>query len=301
VSVVSGRSRRAELLAAARRVVEREGFANATVGAITREAGASLGLLNYHFESRDEVVADVFRQLARDDLAELRSIDGRAADGPGRLAAWIASNDPGDRESWRLWVDAWGESLHADAMRRTLQEFRHGWVGTLRRALALGHEQGAWSCPDPAATAAAITAAVDGVGLHVALHPEEVPPDRGRRWIQQLVELHLGVSLPDAPPAPAPEPEPDVAVEVAMRSADLDADGHLRPSVQLVLLEEARRQALGSSPRVLHVELELRRAITLADGPLVASSTIEGPDRTTDRLTVAGGEAATIAHTTVAT
>ena len=38
-------SRRAELIEAARRVIQRRGFAKATVGAITGEAGASLGLL----------------------------------------------------------------------------------------------------------------------------------------------------------------------------------------------------------------------------------------------------------------
>ena len=57
--------RRAELIEAARRVIQRRGFAKATVGAITGEAGASLGLLNYHFDSRDDVVAEAFAAAAR--------------------------------------------------------------------------------------------------------------------------------------------------------------------------------------------------------------------------------------------
>ena len=57
--------RRDELLGAARRVIGRDGFAGATVGTITREAGASLGLLNYHFGSRDEVVAEAFAGKSR--------------------------------------------------------------------------------------------------------------------------------------------------------------------------------------------------------------------------------------------
>ncbi len=303
MSVVAGRTRRAELLAAARRVVEREGFADATVGAITREAGASLGLVNYHFGSRDEVVAEVFRQLALDDLAELRAIDERAEDAPGRLAAWIASNDPDDRESWRLWVDAWGESLHTDAMRRTLQEFRHGWTGTLRRTLELGVREGAWACADPADAAAAITAAIDGIGLHVAIHPEAVDADLARRWIRQLIERHLGVALPAAAVATVPSREPDAVVDVPLRAADLDGEGHLRPGVQLVLLEEARRCALGgASFRVRHVDLEHRQAIRAADAPLVATSAVERYGdlvHTTDRLLVAGGAAATVAHATL--
>src|SRR5215207_528281 len=70
-------ARRAELLDAARRVIGRRGFAKATVGEITREAGASVGLLNYHFASRDDVVAEAFAAAAREDLAELQDISRR--------------------------------------------------------------------------------------------------------------------------------------------------------------------------------------------------------------------------------
>jgi AcrR family transcriptional regulator len=302
MNVVSGRARRAELLAAARRVVEREGFAGATVGAITREAGASQGLLNYHFASRDEVLAEVFEQLARSDLAELRAIEERAGDAPARLAAWIASNDPTDGESWRLWVDAWGTSLRADAVTRTLQQYRHGWVGTLRRTLAQGVAEGAWTCGDTAATAAAITAAVDGIGLHVAIHPD-VSPQIAQGWIHELVELHLGVALPEGDGDAALAREPDAAVDVTLRATDFDGAGRLRHSVQLVLLEEARTRALqGLEVEVRGLELEYRRSIVATDEPLAATCTIErsgvGLIRTTDRLVVAGDEVVTVAHTT---
>jgi AcrR family transcriptional regulator len=67
--------RREELVTAARRVIGRDGSAAATVGEITREAGAPLGLLNYHFSSKDEVVAEAFaaaaREVAGGDLAAL--------------------------------------------------------------------------------------------------------------------------------------------------------------------------------------------------------------------------------------
>jgi AcrR family transcriptional regulator len=54
------------LLDATRRVIQRSGIASATVGEITREAGASLGLLNYHFPSKDDVVAEAFADVARE-------------------------------------------------------------------------------------------------------------------------------------------------------------------------------------------------------------------------------------------
>ena len=115
--------RREELVTAARRVIGRDGFAGATVGTITREAGASLGLLNYHFGSKDEVVAEAFAAAAREDLASLEAISRRFEDPAERLAAYLDQSEWADQDSWRLWVDAWGESVHSPLVRDTLGRF----------------------------------------------------------------------------------------------------------------------------------------------------------------------------------
>src|SRR4051794_41871760 len=96
-------SPRDALLDATRRVISRSGFAATTVGEITREAGASLGLLHYHFESKDEVVAEAFAQAAREDLAELRAISLRHEDPADRLAAFLDQSEWQDQDSWRVW------------------------------------------------------------------------------------------------------------------------------------------------------------------------------------------------------
>jgi AcrR family transcriptional regulator len=117
VTVAPGGGRREELLAATRRVVGRVGFASTTVGEITREAGASLGLLHYHFDSKAEVVAETFAQIAREELAELEAAASAPPTPPERLAAALDLSAWADRESWRLWIDAWGEAVHSEPMR----------------------------------------------------------------------------------------------------------------------------------------------------------------------------------------
>ena len=68
----------AKPLAAARRAILRDGFPGVTVGDITRcKAGASLGLPNYHFGSKDHVLAEAFDRSARIELAEMRVIRRR--------------------------------------------------------------------------------------------------------------------------------------------------------------------------------------------------------------------------------
>src|SRR3954464_7798532 len=171
-------STRDALLDATRRVISRSGFGGTTVGEITREAGASLGLLHYHFESKDEVVAEAFAQAAREDLAELRAISLRHEDPADRLAAFLDQSEWQDQDSWRLWVDAWGESVHTPLVRDTLGRFDVGWRAVLAELIADGVRRGRWECADPQDTAARLVAVLDGIGLHTTVHGEDGPPER---------------------------------------------------------------------------------------------------------------------------
>ena len=203
-------------------MIGRDGFAAATVGEITREAGASLGLLNYHFGSKDEVVAEAFAAAAREDLAALEAISRRFEDPADRLAAYLDQSEWADAASWRLWVDAWGESVHSPLVRDTLGRFDVGWRAVLAEVLADGVRQGRWACADPQDTAARLVAVLDGIGLHTTVHGEDVPPERATAWARRLAELELGVTLP-APPPPVVAPSPRA------RARDADRDPRARP------------------------------------------------------------------------
>ena len=48
----------------------------------------------------------------------------------------------------------------------------------LAEVLTDGVRQGRWACPDPQDTAARLVAVLDGIGLHVTMHGEDVPPGR---------------------------------------------------------------------------------------------------------------------------
>ena len=234
-------NRRAELIEAARRVIQRRGFAKATVGAITGEAGASLGLLNYHFDSRDDVVAEAFAAAARADLDALQAVSRRHDDPSARVAAYLELEAWADRDVWRMWIDAWGEAVHTEQLRLTLEQFERGWRAALAGVLADGDRSGCWRCPDPEDAAGRLVAALDGVGLHTTLHGEDVSTLDATRWARRLVELELGVTLPGAPapeparPAPTPHEE-----RIPIRGRDLDATGRVHPAVLLTYVGEVR-------------------------------------------------------------
>jgi AcrR family transcriptional regulator/acyl-CoA thioesterase FadM len=301
-------SRRSELLDATRRVIARAGFAGATVEAITREAGASIGLLNYHFPSKDSIVAEAFADMARDDLAELRAISGHAGTPPERLATFVAILDFSDGTSWRTWVDAWGVSVHVGALRRTLERFARGWRTVLADVLADGARGGYWSCPDPEESATRLVAALDGIGLHAALHPGEMDPVRALAWARRAVELEVGIVLPDAV-APAlaggaPDPEPAATTtRLAVRLDDVDAGGCVPAAALVAYLREGRdawlRARFGATadraPELLVVRVALDAQLPLRrdDAAVTVSVALDRLGwtsvRTQERLATAGG------------
>lgn len=81
-----GQSRRTELLAAARRVFERQGFLDARVADIVAEARVAQGTFYTYFEDKDAVFEEVARAVVDEIMAALRS-DTHAVDPYERLAA----------------------------------------------------------------------------------------------------------------------------------------------------------------------------------------------------------------------
>jgi AcrR family transcriptional regulator len=307
--------RREQLLAAAQRVIRRDGFARATVAEITREANASLGLLHYHFGSRDDLVARAFEAHADAELRELEAIAHGPGPAPVRLAAYLAASDWDDAESWRMWVDAWGDAVRVPALCRTLERFGEGWSGALADVLRDGAEAGDWACPDPGDLAARLVAVIDGVGLKATVHPDAVSAGRAAAWARRVVELELGIDLPGVPaPAAAASArgaEPHAA-RLPIRARDLDAEGRLHTAAVVALLEDARSAwlaaRLGRPPGAPRFELaglamDLRRPPAAEDAEVIVSCALERADdaalRTRERVETAAGAPVAAARATL--
>jgi AcrR family transcriptional regulator len=66
VARVPAAERRTELVQAAVRVATREGLSAATTRRIAKEAGVSVGIVHYCFRSKEELLSEVVREVARE-------------------------------------------------------------------------------------------------------------------------------------------------------------------------------------------------------------------------------------------
>ena len=92
MSTVAGLATRERLLAAARELIEDDGYGSASVTAITERAGVAAGTVYRHFASKAELFLDVFRDVcAGEERAMVAAADDAGPDAVDRLEAVLTT------------------------------------------------------------------------------------------------------------------------------------------------------------------------------------------------------------------
>lgn len=164
----SRETRRIQLMEATISVLAKEGYARTTLTRVAREAGVSHGLVNFHFASKERLLAETLGYLAeeyRDNW--VRALE-RAPDGAAdRLyALLLADFEPRICTADRLsaWCSFWGEAqsrpLYQDSCGSNDEEYGHVMVSLC----ATLNEEGGYTS-DPTCVARALRVTVEGVWL----------------------------------------------------------------------------------------------------------------------------------------
>jgi acyl-CoA thioesterase FadM len=209
-----------------------------------------------------------------------------------------------------LWLDAWADAARVEELRATLARYARGWRAALADVLSDGARHGSWECPDPAETASRIVAVIDGIGLQAMLHPGEVTPERAAGWARRIVELELGIALPEPVAAPPADPPTAFSVRIGVRGRDLDADGAVHPAAMLAYLEEARDGWLaerlgpaGADTLLARVAVDFRAPLRGQGREVIVRCALRRPGRssvvTDETISTAAGEVVARADTTL--
>src|ERR687891_759597 len=78
---------RERILAAARELIARGGYAEARIAVVADSAGIATGSVYRHFPSKSELFAEVFRRASQREVDVLRAMAGGSV--THRLAAWV--------------------------------------------------------------------------------------------------------------------------------------------------------------------------------------------------------------------
>ncbi|MBA2640462.1 MAG: TetR family transcriptional regulator C-terminal domain-containing protein [Nocardioidaceae bacterium] len=185
--------RREEILAATVELIDTGGLAGARVKDVAAALGISAGLVFYHFDTKDKLLAAAFRHAVEKDLRRLERAIARASDPVDRLRRILALYGPqGSAPGWRLWIDAWALAQREPAIRRVLRHLDEQWASGLHETVLAGVRSGHFSCPDPAASVARIGATLDGLSV-AALVYRTVTRTQLRTWVREAAAREVGL------------------------------------------------------------------------------------------------------------
>ncbi|MEI8239419.1 MAG: TetR family transcriptional regulator C-terminal domain-containing protein [Actinomycetota bacterium] len=191
--------RRTEILEVTCEVVIERGFAATRIADVAKRLGVSSSLIHYHFDSKEQLLAEAFSHYARKELAEMEAEVEAAPTSVGQLDRAVQNSVPegsGDVE-WMLWIDGWGEALRNPMMRKISQELDEQSAESLERVIRRGVERGEFVCANPAAAALRLTALVDGLAVQFAAHDGMVTREQLIDHVRTLAAWEVGLE-PDS-------------------------------------------------------------------------------------------------------
>jgi len=209
--------RRTEILDATCRVVLDRGFAATRIVDVANELGVSTGLIHYHFESKEQLLAEAFRHAADVELEHLAGILDKAGDDSVARLDLLFNTYlpvPGVREQgWLMWIDAWSQALRSPELAAISAELDSRWQEALQQVIVEGVEAGALTCDDPTGTAWRMAALLDGLGLQVVAHSDTVTREQMLGYVRTSASKELGVDVQAFRAAGASRASPNVDPE----------------------------------------------------------------------------------------
>jgi AcrR family transcriptional regulator len=172
-------------------VIER-GFAGTRIQDVAVKLGVSTGLIHYHFESKEQLLAEAFKRAASQEMASLEEDLASAPNSVAKLDRVIRNYTPDqDDYDWLMWIDSWGEALRNKAMRAISQELDMESTGLIERVLREGVATGEFACADPAGAAWRIAGLLDGLGVQLTVHDGVITRDQLITHVRRMAIFEL--------------------------------------------------------------------------------------------------------------
>lgn len=184
--------RRAEIVAAARRIALAHGLIGVTLRAVATDAGVAPGLVAHYVPSMDELVASTFSDIVGDELGELERLIAAQPDPLDALRALLDTLLDGTREDVTLvWVQGWGLGSRNDALAEAVRQAMDAWDDFLEQIVRAGVDAGVFGADDPRGVALQLLGMIDGLNAHALVRWRDAAQRRALMAV--AVEAMLGM------------------------------------------------------------------------------------------------------------
>lgn len=183
----TGRRRR-EIVEGLLRVMARKGYAGATIPEIARAAGIRPGLVHYHFETKEEILLELFERLRR--TVELRY--ERRRDRGNALRAYLDAHlergPDADPAALACWVAVGAEALRRPALGTLYRRAVTERLGRLENLVGEALRSRGRTPRRAREIAAALLAAVEGAFHLGCAAPRAIPPGTAAATVWRMAD-----------------------------------------------------------------------------------------------------------------
>ena len=183
--------RRRQLIDATMKCIARKGIGGTTLADVANEAGLSQGIVNLHFESKDNLLKETLKSHANDYMEEfdrtLKNSGPRPAD---RLLASLELDfKPAicNRRRLAIWFAFWGEVKSRPTYRRICAESDRYYEGVIEDLCAQLIDEQNYKGVSAAAAAEALTSMTNGLWLSCLINPQTWDPQKAMDGIMSYL------------------------------------------------------------------------------------------------------------------
>ncbi len=183
--------RRGQLIDATMKCIARKGMSSTSIGDVAKEAGLSQGIVNLHFESKDNLLRETLRHLADD--YKMHFVKALESSGPGAADKLLAVMEldlrPAiiDRQKIAVWFAFWGEVKSRPTYRRICYEQDKYYDQVVESLCAEIIEDGDYRDVSATSVTIALTSMTNGMWLSCLISPRTFDRDQARQAITGLL------------------------------------------------------------------------------------------------------------------
>ena len=172
----SREQRRQQLIDATMKCIARKGMASATLSDVAKEAGLSQGIVNLHFNSKDNLLTETLRNLADEYKSQFDK--ALAKSGPGAAEKLLALMEMDlrpsicDRSKVAVWFAFWGEVKSRPTYRKICDESDRYYDAIVEGLCEEIIADGGYKNISAAAVANALTSMTNGFWLSCHISPQ---------------------------------------------------------------------------------------------------------------------------------
>lgn len=189
--------RRQQLIDATIKCISKKGLGSTTLGDVAGEAGLSQGIVNLHFNSKDNLLAETLRYLAEEyDEQFMQTLEKSPPNPAARLSALMEmALKPAVCEPRKLavWFAFWGEVKTVPTYRKICADREQKYDDIIRGLVQDIIREGGYVGRDAKTVADALSSITDGMWLSCLINPKTF--DRTTAW--NAVRSYLSAMFPD--------------------------------------------------------------------------------------------------------